>query len=107
MNRYEFRVVWKRRGMPQKSKRYATLRGAEKRMLFMGPEPWKALEVEPDELRCCPGTAEHECACGGLTWRESLLGDRLSSGPDPDSSGMPPIEYMHIERRPCSPWEPT
>lgn len=101
MNRYEFRVVWKRRGMHQKSKRYANLKAAERRVLLMGPEPWLALELEPDAV-CCSGL---ECGCGGRTNRERLLGERLQTR-HPDEDPMPPIEYMRIERRPQSAWEP-
>src|SRR4051812_42800746 len=78
MNKFEYRVVWKRRGMDRKTKRYATLKGAENRVLFMGPEPWLALKVDPDALQCCPGTTQYECGCGGLTWRQSLLSARNS-----------------------------
>lgn len=92
--------------MDRKSKRYASLKAAQKRIQFMGPEPWLALGENPDELMCCPGRAENECGCGGVTWREHLLGQRQESGLDPDSTGMPPIEYMRIERRPVSDWAP-
>lgn len=104
MNKYEFRVVWKRRGMDRKTKRYATLKAAENRVLFMGPEPWLALKVEPDALQCCPGTAQYECGCGGQTWREHLLGSRQEPAYEGDD-GMPAIEYIRIERRALAPWE--
>jgi hypothetical protein len=99
----EYRVVWKRRGMPRKSKRFQTLKAAERRVLLLGPEPWRAFEALPDDLHCCSG---HECACGGETWREHLLGQRTEPrGPDDD--GMPAIEYIHIEKRPLGKWEPV
>lgn len=99
--RYEFRVVWKRRGFHQKSKRYATLKAAEKRQLFLGPEPWLALGVDPDEQYCCSGA---ECGCYGETWRQNLLGQR-NQPRFPDDDPMPPIEYIRIEKRRLSPWE--
>lgn len=102
--RLEYRVVWKRRGMHQKSKRYATLRGAQDRATFLGPEPWLALRRDPDEVFCC---TSYECGCEGVTVREHLLAARTTpNGNDPDSSGMPPIEYIRIEQRPVSPWQP-
>lgn len=100
MNKYEYRVVWKRRGMDRKQKRYQHLQAAERRMLLMGPEPWRALDLDPDE-QCCSGL---ECGCGGRTHREILLAAR-NNPRYPDDSPMPPIEYIHIERRPLSAWE--
>ena len=102
MNKYEFRVVWKRRGMDRKTKRYATLKAAENRVLFMGPEPWLALKEEPDDRHCCSG---YECGCGGKTWREYLLEQRTEGKFGADDGGMPDIEYIRIERRALSPWE--
>lgn len=99
--RYEFRVVWKRHGFHQKSKRYATLKAAERRLTLMGPEPWIALQVDPDERMCCSG---YECACGGQTWREHLLEVR-NTPRHPEDTGMPAIQYIRIEKRPLSPWE--
>lgn len=99
--RYEFRLVWKRRGFHQKSKRYATLKAAEKRKTFLGPEPWLALSVDPDALHCCSG---HECGCEGLTWREHLLRQR-NQPRYPDDDPMPPIVSIRIEKRRLSPWE--
>lgn len=99
--RYEFRVVWKRRGLYQKSKRYATLKAAETRVQLLGPEPWIALGVLPDDIACCSG---NECACGGVTWREQLLSQR-NQPRHPDDTGMPAIEYIRVERRPLSAWE--
>lgn len=105
-SRYEYRVVWQRRGMDRKSKRYAALKSAKKRVLLMGPEPWLALGVNPDEYHCHKGqSAYNECGCDGLTWREHLLNARKGSMHQ-DDDGMPPIEFIRIERRPVSDWEP-
>jgi hypothetical protein len=99
--KYEYRIVWKRHGLHQKSKRYASLKAAERRARLLGPEPWTALEVNPDERMCCSG---YECACGGQTWRENLLESRRTPR-YPDDTGMPAIEYIRIEKRPVSKWE--
>lgn len=101
-SRYEYRVVWKRRGLNQKSKRYATLKGAERFALLLGPEPWRALGVDPDERHCCSG---HECACDGRTWREMLIAKRTTPGFGEEDCGMPPIKYIRIEKRPVAEWE--
>jgi len=98
----EYRVVWKRAGMKQKTKRYASLSAAQRRVTLMGPEPWLAFAADPDELHCCSG---HECGCEGATWREYLLGSR-ANGWKADDEGMPPLEYCRIEKRPTSNWEP-
>lgn len=102
--RYEYRVVWKRHGLHRKSKRYATRKGAERFALLLGPEPWKALDVDPDQQHCCSG--HPECACEGATWREHLLAKRTAGGRySEDDSGMPGIEYIRIEKRPVADWE--
>jgi hypothetical protein len=101
MFKTEYRVVWKRRGLKRKSKRYMSLKAAERRITLMGPEPWKALGLDPDE-RCCSGL---ECACGGRTHREILLEQRNGRMHE-DDAGMPPIEYVFIEQRPLAKWQP-
>lgn len=101
MNKYEYRVVWKRFGFDRKTKRYATLPGAQRRVRLLGPEPWTALGVDPDEKACCSG---HECGCGGLTYREQMLADR-NGRYYPTETPMPECEYIRIERRLLSPWE--
>jgi hypothetical protein len=100
MSRIEYRVVWKRRGQHQKSKRFMSLKSAERRVLLLGPEPWKAFGVDPDEQHCCHG---HECACGGATWREYLLEQRDKPGYE-DAGPMPAIEYIRIDQRPLGAW---
>lgn len=99
--KYEYRVVWKRRGLDQKSKRYASLKGAERRARLLGPEPWTAFGVDPDDQYCCSG---HECGCAGRTWREQLLETRKQAMYS-DDDGMPSIEYIRIEKRPVAKWE--
>lgn len=106
MFKTEYRVVWKRRGLKRKSKRYMSLKAAERRVRLLGPEPWTALDVQPDDYVCCRGErADRECGCNGETWREHLLGARNGAMYEGDG-GMPPIEYVHIEKRPLAAWEP-
>ena len=101
----EFRVVWKRRGQPRKSKRFMSLKAAQRRVRLLGPEPWTAFEQDPDERYCCSG---HECGCGGRTLREHLLAQRAEgNGYDPEGGGMPAVEYVRIEQRPLGDWSPV
>lgn len=100
-NNTEYRVVWKRRGMDRKSKRFASLKAAERRVKLLGPEPWTAFNRDPDEPYCCRG---HECGCGGLSLREHLL-DQRAQTMGSDDNGMPPIEYVRIEKRPLGEWQ--
>jgi hypothetical protein len=100
----EYRVVWKRSGMTRKSKRFASLKAAQKRAALMGPEPWTALGVLPDDSAVC-GCPRDECQHEGETWRERLLAAR-NQGRYPEDSGMPAIEYIRIEQRPTVNWEP-
>ena len=106
MFKTEYRVVWKRRGLKRKSKRYMSLKAAQRRIALMGPEPWVALEVNPDDYHCHKGSsAYNECGCDGLTWREHLLNARNQPSHEEDS-GMPALEYAFIETRPLAPWQP-
>ena len=83
----QWRLSWKRVGFPEKRKLYWSERAAQRRIVLMGPEPWKALGKDPDARWCCDG---RECMCGGDTWRDYLLGSRAH---------MPPLEYTRIESR--------
>lgn len=86
----EYRVVWKRVGIRAKSKRFATLRAAERRALMLGPEPWLAQKRDPDSLNCCNG---YECGCGGVTVRQYWEGLEI-----------PKLEYIRIDHRPFHAW---
>lgn len=96
----EYRVVWKRVGQRRKSKRFATLAAAERRVLLLGPEPWKAYNMEPNDRWCCSG---YQCACEGMTAREYLLEARSKPTQSGDD-GMPAIMYVEIEERPVASW---
>lgn len=87
--------------MPRKSKRFQTLKAAERRVKLLGPEPWTAFDRNPDEPYCCSG---YECACGGMSVRDTLLEQRKVGHGDPDDTGMPDIEYIRIEKRPLGAW---
>lgn len=93
--RYEYRVVWQREGQARKTKRYATLFGAERYVVLLGPEPWRAHRQNPDALACCDGRDD---GCGGLTVRESYLAHRKD---------MPPVVSVAIERRVVGVWWPA
>jgi hypothetical protein len=95
--RYEYRVKWRRAGdLSPRVKRYGTLRGAERLMKLLGPEPWTAFRSKggPEDLWCCLG---HECACSGETNAEHN---------DAMRADMPALEYARIERRTIGEWEP-
>ena len=98
----EYRVVWKRSGEGRKSKRYATIKGAEKFVAFLGPEPWTALGKDPDADSCDCHDPDRGCGSCGLTWRERLLNPRTR-----DEFPIPPIEYARIEQRPVGAWVAT
>lgn len=87
MVRHQYRVVWKRIGLPEKKKRYEQRKAAERFVVLLGPEPWKALGREPDERFCCSG---RECGCGGMTVREQTLQQR---------ENIPAVEYVRLEKR--------
>jgi hypothetical protein len=87
MVRHQYRVVWKRVGLPEKKKRYEHLVRAQRFVMLLGPEPWKALGREPDEYHCCSG---RECGCGGMTVREETMNHR---------ENIPALEYVRIEQR--------
>lgn len=96
MEKCEYRVVWKRQGLKQKAKRYATLKGANRFMDLLGPEPWKAFGKEAEEQYCCGG---YQCACGGMTWKQHLEFHK--------KSGQPEIESIRLEKRNVGEWEKT
>lgn len=85
--RHQYRVVWKRKGLSEKKKRYERLAFAQRFVTLLGPEPWKALGRDPDERFCCSG---RECGCGGVTVREHFLQHRES---------YPALEYVRIDQR--------
>lgn len=93
MNGIEFRVIWKREGLRPKRRNFSKRSSAERFLILFGPEPWLFYGADPDK-RCCSGV---ECACGGMTERESTADER---------SRMPPLEYVRLESRPVGDWSP-
>jgi hypothetical protein len=97
MGELEYRVVWKRKELSRKTRRFRSLKTAEKfrGVLTAGSTEERLLLLgkDPDAYYCCDG---HECGCGGETNRESE---------EHYADGMPLLEYCVIEERPVGPWE--
>jgi len=91
----EYRVSWKRAGMRPKSKVYQTRKGAERQLVLLGPEPWKAWGGKAEDYFCCSGW---ECLCGGETVKERIESDHKT---------MPALEWVRMEHRNCEPWCPA
>ena len=105
----EYRVVWKRVGLPRKTKRYAQRWRAERLVLLLGPEPWKAIGKDPDAKFCCSG---YECDCRGRTVRDEMLGRRTVVVPDDAAkewkdAPYAAVEYVRIEEREVGLWKPA
>lgn len=107
MRRAQWSVVWKRVDSLPKRKRYWSRAQAEHRALLLGPEPWlyemdrwEKKPKDPDSRMCCDG---YVCGCGGLTVRQHYEQRRAELV----ESGMPPVEWVRIERRTVevTPWE--
>lgn len=96
--RTEFRVVWKRRGLSAKRREFKRQAAAEKFLLLLGPEPWRAYlkgDDGADDRVCCSG---YMCGCGGMTYREQAEDRRKD---------MPPVEYVRVQERRCTEWRPA
>jgi len=87
----EYRVVWKRNDLKQKTKKYTTLRGAKRFMILLGDEPWKAFDHDPEDYICCSGS---DCGCGGQTVRNHFL-----------RKDQPKIEFVRLEQREVGEWK--
>ncbi len=88
----EYQVFWKRGGLRPKSKTFKTRKGADAYLELFGPEPWKALGLDPDALVCCTGQM---CGCGGITHRQQS---------DARRDSMPKLEFIGVRVRACNPW---
>lgn len=99
----EYRVSWQR-GPDEhdcyirKSATFGSLKGALRRVLLLGPEPWLAFGKLPNEMDCCTG---QECACGGLTVRQASDERRKNL---PPLVGSPVITRRTVTR---GAWEPV
>jgi hypothetical protein len=88
----EFRIRWKRVGLRPKSKTLKSRRAADRFVLQLGPEPWKAWGKDPHALVCCSG---YQCGCMGATVGEEALAQRAT---------MPVIEWIEVSVRSVSVW---
>lgn len=88
-----YRVVSIRVGQRRKVTVYATLKGAQRRLMLLGPEPWRALGRDPDALWCCLNS--RECSCEGVSVREAMERDRAT---------LPVLVDAWIEARAVGPW---
>jgi hypothetical protein len=127
---WDFRVIWKRAGMPAKSKHFSNRYDkALKFFRLMGPAPWRYFSNEPDpEARWSCKEAGKSCDDGKLTvWKWTFKGKWDTEGvflkpgdPCPICFGgatirefirlrraeLPRVEWVRLERRPIGPWEP-
>lgn len=92
-SKHQVRVVWKREGLPRKTRNYETERGATRFLTLLGSEPWRSYGREPGDLVCCSG---HGCGCGGKTMKQRS---------DYERESMPALEYARLEQREIGPWE--
>lgn len=91
----EYRVIWQREGLRRHQKRYARDVLAQRFLLLLGPEPWRAFGKEADALWCCYGV---ECPCGGVSWRAHS--DELRKA-------QPRLLFARVESRPVGVWWPA
>jgi len=94
--RFEYRVVWKRRDLGRKVKRYARRDGAERFASILrattAEEVLRLRGKDPHEEVCCNG---YMCGCGGETYLGSELAYREK---------MPPLQYCVVEEREVGTW---
>jgi hypothetical protein len=90
---FEFRVVFQREGKVQHVRRYATRKGADRRLAVLtSDEPWLLFGKSADDLICCSG---RECGCEGLTQRTRH--EKLKTE-------LPRLLYARLEQRQIGPW---
>jgi len=66
---FEFRVVWKRKHRQRSYAIYQTKAAAIRKMILLGPEPWRAYGRDPDDLWHCGCRGDPECMDAGHTCR--------------------------------------
>lgn len=102
--RKQYRVISERGEGDQYSravKTFGSMKAVEKRLILLGPEPWRAYtDKGPDELQCCPDGPYDECGCGGLTVRQAS---------DERRKDLPPVTSIRVEQRTITTtaWEPV
>lgn len=90
----EYRVVWKREGLGQKSRKFSRLRFAERyQSLLTSDKPWEVFGVDGDAYECCSG---YECGCGGMRVKESWINNRKH---------LPKLLSVKIQSREVGDWK--
>lgn len=97
MPKFEYRVVWKRRDLSKKERRYTRRATAERFAAIVrattAEEVLRLRGRDPDEEACCN---RYSCGCGGRTYGENEREYQKE---------LPPLEYCVIEERRVGPWE--
>lgn len=93
--RKEYRLIWKRKGLDPKYKKWAHKSAMERFKKFLTAPIGESFD-EPDAYMCCRGGWENQCGCGGLTWREHAI-ERMKD--------VPPLEWVRVEERTVGKWE--
>jgi hypothetical protein len=89
----EYRLVWKREGLGQKSRKFTRLKYAERYLALLTSEaPWEVFGKDGDAYECCSG---YECGCGGMRVKESWVKTR---------EGLPKLLKHEIQCRDVGEW---
>jgi hypothetical protein len=89
----EYRVIWKREGLPKKYKQCARYSTAKRFIdLLTSIAPWELFDQNPDDVHCCNG---YQCHCKGETIREHYQ-NKINN--------MPALESVELKVRDVSPW---
>jgi hypothetical protein len=99
MSWVEYRVVSKREGQRPTVKRYASRAAAERRLVLLGPEPWRAYGKGPDD----PCEMHEHTAWGGEDMAFDGTTERACT--EKMRAEMPALEYVRLEWRVVGTWE--
>lgn len=91
----EYRVTSKRAGCRPKALVFRTQRGAIHRLRLLGPEPWTAYGLGPDDIWC---SGIPESGMDDVTQRQYTEDQR---------SRMPALEWVKLEVREVDQWFET
>jgi hypothetical protein len=70
----EYRVIFKREGRSQKSKKFTRLQFAQRYLnMLTSKTPWEVFGQDGEAYECCSG---HECGCGGMRVKDSWVNAR-------------------------------
>lgn len=100
VNGHEYRVVWRRDGLPKARKLFGTLGGAERWAQRLRGELPTELDrqaaEDPTGYACCSGW---ECGCGGVSNERAAALERERY------SEVPPLVFGPVvQRRPVGAW---